>query len=426
MSVLLLLGAFVGALVLEIPVVFAMLGAALIVLYADGGFTPSIVAQRMAPGLDSFPLLAVPLFVLAGNLLVHSGVARQIFDFARCLVGHIRGGFGHVIVVSNVVMSGMSGVGQADAAALGQIGVAEMKRRGYTVDFAAAVCSASAVLGPLIPPSVLMVLYSAQTNILLTDLFLAGMVPGLVLALFYMGLIYVLAASGRIAAPLLPRSSFAELASTFAAALPALAAPIFLIVGLLVGFATPTELGGLVVAYAIVLGVVRRELTFAHLWKSAEDTAITCGVLVFIIASAVPFSWIIAVAGVPSAIAGTVASMELSGISLMLIINVALLMAGMVLETAAILLIAVPILAPLVSLSGLDPLQFAMIVIFNLIIGTMTPPFGVLLFVLMDIAKLSLARISRAVVPFYIPLIVMLLMLVLVPGLSLWLPQAVR
>lgn len=426
MSVTVLIGVFVLCLVLEIPVVFAMLSAALAVLFLDGGFPPSIVAQRMGPGLDSFPLLAVPLFVLAGNLLVHSGVARQIFEFARCLVGHIRGGFGHVIVVSNVVMSGMSGVGQADAAALGQIGVAEMKRRGYSVDFAAAVCSSSAVLGPLIPPSVLMVLYSAQTNLLLTDLFLAGMVPGLVLAVFFMGLIYVLAATGKIAAPVLPRATFGELTSTFIAALPALAAPVFLIVGLLIGFATPTELGGLVVAYAIILGLARRELTLAHLWKSAEDTAITCGVLVFIIATAVPFGWIIAVAGVPSAIAAHVADAQMSGLTLMVMINVALLFAGMILETAAILLIAVPILSPLVVLSGLDPLQFAMVVIFNLIIGTLTPPFGVLLFVLMDIAKVSLGRISRAVLPFYIPLITMLALLVLVPALSLWLPQAVR
>ena len=241
--------------ILEVPVAFAMTISAFLFLMLDGQVPLQIVVQRIAPGLDSFPLLAIPLFVLAGNILNSSGIANRIFDFALALFGHIRGSLAHVNVVASIIFAGMSGVAQADAAGLGTIEIEAMERGGFERDFSAAVTAASSIIGPIIPPSTIMVMYAVQADASLAELFLAGVIPGLLMGILLMATVYYLAVSGRVAAPVQPRAEWPQLWKTFYPGLSRHAGPgVFGGRALLTGVATPTELGALIVLYATILG----------------------------------------------------------------------------------------------------------------------------------------------------------------------------
>ena len=410
---------------LEVPIAFALPTAALAYLLLIDGIPLMLVVQRVASGLESYVLLAIPLFIFAGNLFNAAGIARRIFEFAVALVGHVRGSLGHVNVVASVIFSGMSGVAQADAAGLGAVEVREMKRHGFAPEFSAAITAVSSIIGPIIPPSGIMIIYAVLADVSVPDLFLAGILPGVLMSFVLMGVVYWLAVSGRIVAPLLPRRPLPEVGTAFARAAPALFAPVFLIGGILTGFATPTQLGALTAAYAIALGFITRELSIHALLKAIRDTVSTCGVLVFIIAAATPFSAIMAMEGVPQQMASLLLSISDNVWVALLIVNVALLIFGCVMDTTAILLIAVPVLVPAMQSLGIDPVHFGLIMIVNLLIGTLTPPFGILLFVMMEVAKVSFKGMLRATLPFYIPLFLFLGVLTWWPQLSLTLPALV-
>jgi tripartite ATP-independent transporter DctM subunit len=303
-----------------------------------------------------------------------------------------------------MIFAGMSGVAQADAAGLGVVEVNAMRREGYDPAFAAAVSASSAIIGPIIPPSVIMVVYAVLVQVSVADLFLAGILPGLLMGGAMMAMIWWLVRTGRVVAPAPRPMSASRLGRTFVRALPALAAPVLLTVGLLAGVATPTELGALTVVYAAALGFAQRELTFREVLGACRETLVTCGVLVFIIACAVPFGWIVATSQAPMKLAAFMMSISDNKVAILALVNVGLLVVGCFMETTAILLIATPTLYPLVVALGIDPVHFGIILVVNLLIGTLTPPFGVILFIMMDIAKVSLARMSRAVLPFYVPL----------------------
>ncbi len=409
----------------EMPIVFALPASALMYLLITDSIPPMLVVQRVASGLESYVLLAIPLFIFAGNLFNSAGIATRIFDFAAACVGHIRGSLGHVNIVASVIFSGMSGVAQADAAGLGAVEVREMRRRGFTPEFSAAITAVSSIIGPIIPPSGIMIIYAVLADVSVPDLFLAGIVPGVLMSLFLMAFVYWLASTNRIVAPLVPRKSPAEIGFAFWRALPALAAPVFLIGGILSGFATPTQLGALTVVYAIILGFLTRDLSIKRLWVSIKDTVVTCGVLVFIIAAATPFSAILALEGVPQQLAGILLSISENPLIVLLIVNLALLIFGMVMDTTAILLVAVPVLVPVMSVLGIDPVHFGIIMVINLLIGTLTPPFGILLFVMSEVAQVEYRPLLRQTAPFYIPLFVFLLVVTYFPDLSLSLPDYV-
>lgn len=411
--------------ILEMPVAFALPASALIYLAIVDTVPPMLVVQRIASGLESYVLLAIPLFILAGNLFNAAGIAARIFDFAVACVGHIKGSLGHVNIVASVIFSGMSGVAQADAAGLGAVEVREMKRHGFSPEFSAAITAVSSIIGPIIPPSGIMIIYAVLADVSVPDLFLAGVVPGVLMSLVLMAVVYWLAASGRIVAPVMPRRSRCEMFRSFRSALPALAAPVFLIAGILNGFATPTQLGALTAAYAIVLGFATHELTGGFLWRSLQETVLTCGVLVFIIAAATPFSAILAMEGVPQQLASGLMAISTDPFVILLIINVALLVFGMVMDTTAVLLVAVPVLVPMLRMLGIDPVHFGIIMVINLLIGTLTPPFGVLLFVMTEVARVNYRALLRATMPFYLPLFLFLMVVTYLPALSLWLPNLV-
>ena len=411
MTLLLLFGLFAVLIILEMPVAFAMALSSIAALIFTLPVPLSIVVQRMGTGLDSFVLIAIPLFVLAGHLLNRAGIADRIFEFADAMVGHIRGGLAHVNVLASMIFAGMSGVAQADAAGLGVVEVNAMRKEGFDPAFAAAVSAASAIIGPIIPPSVIMVVYAVMVQASVADMFLAGFLPGILMGLALMVTIYWLVSTGRVAAPPTKKMSYPRLGKSFVRAVPALAAPILLTVGLLAGVATPTELGALTVVYAAGLGFIQRELTIKDVIAAMRETLVTCGVLVFIIACAVPFGWIVATSQAPMKLAAFMMSISDNKFVILAIINVGLLVIGCFMETTAVLLIATPTLFPLIVALGVDPVHFGIILIVNLLIGTLTPPFGVILFIMMDIAKISLAQISRAVLPFYIPLFFTLLVI---------------
>ena len=414
---------FAVLVILEVPVAFAMGLASIASIVFTQPIPLSIVVQRMGTGLDSFVLIAIPLFVLAGHLLNRAGIADRIFEFTAAAVGHIRGGLAHVNVVASMIFAGMSGVAQADAAGLGVVEVNAMRKEGFDPAFAAAVSAASAIIGPIIPPSVIMVVYAVMVQASVADLFLAGFLPGILMGGSLMVMIYWMVRTGRVKAPPTKRMSVPLVGRTFVRALPGLAAPILLTVGLLAGVATPTELGALTVVYAAALGFIQRELTIADLLSAMRETLVTCGVLVFIIACAVPFGWIVATSQAPMKLAMFLTSISGDNMVILAIINVALLVAGCFMETTAILLIATPALYPTIVALGIDPVHFGIIIVVNLLIGTLTPPFGVILFIMMDIAKVSLAQMTRAVLPFYIPLVFTLIVVTYWADFVLYVPR---
>ena len=409
--------------IIEVPIAFALPAAALSYLLIIDTIPLMLVVQRIASGLESYVLLAIPLFIFAGNLFNTAGIARRIFDFATALVGHIRGSLGHVNVIASVIFSGMSGVAQADAAGLGAVEVREMKRRGFTAEFSAAITAVSSIIGPIIPPSGIIIIYAVLADVSVPDLFLAGIVPGIIMSIVLMGVVYWLATTKRIVAPVIPRRPIPEIGVAFFRAAPALFAPVFLIGGILTGLATPTQLGALTAVYAIILGVCTRDLTLKALQKAIRDTVSTCGVLVFIIAAATPFSAIMAMEGIPQQMANLLLSISENPIVILLIVNIALLIFGCVMDTTAILLISVPVLVPAMESLGIDPVHFGLVMVVNLLIGTLTPPFGILIFVMMEVAKVDYGALLRALIPFYLPLILFLAVLTYWPELSLTLPN---
>ena len=423
MTLGLLFGLFALLLIIEIPVAFALAFSSLGVIWHDQTVPLTIVVQRMASGIESFPFLAIPLFILAGNLMNRAGIAARIYAFALSLMGHIRGSLAHVNVLASMIFAGMSGVAQADAAGIGTIEIKHMKEQGFDPAFSAAVSAASAVIGPIIPPSVIMVVYAVNAQASVGDLFLAGVIPGFVMGFALMAMIYWMAVTGRIVAPVQPRANLREIRRSFVAAFPALLAPIILCGGIVIGIATPTELGALTVVYAIVLGFWQRELTWREVSDAAAETLVTYGVLVLIIAAAVPFGWVVAVTEAPQKLAELLFAISQDKWVILGIINVLLLIAGCFMETTAILLIATPTLLPLVKQLGVNEVHFGLMMIINLLIGALTPPFGVLLFITMDIAKVSFAAIVRAIIPFYVPLAVVLLMVTYWPEMVMFLPN---
>jgi tripartite ATP-independent transporter DctM subunit len=417
----LLVVAAVLLLVIGAPIAI-VLGASSALWVFFGSTVPDVVlVHRMVNGVDSFPLLAIPFFIMAGNLMNSAGITKRIFNFALALVGWMRGGLGHVNVIGSVIFAGMSGAAVADAGGLGTIEIKAMRDHGYEDDFAVGITAASATIGPIIPPSLPMVVYGYMASVSVGQLFAAGLIPGLLMALALMVMIAV--RSHRRGYARDANFSLRRLGETFLAAIFPLMTPVIIIGGMTSGLFTPTEAAVAACAYALLLGlVVYRTLDWRGLLRVSMETLETTAIILLIVATASIFAWILTSNRVEQGLADAILGITTNTYVLLLLVNVFLLIVGCFLETVAAITILVPVLLPIMVKAGVDPVHFGLIMVFNLMIGLLTPPVGMVLFVLARVARVSVERVAAAVYPFLLPLVVVLLVITYFPDLVMWLP----
>jgi len=410
-----------GMFMLGFPVVYAILLPAAGYVLIEG-LPLGLLAQRVTYALDSFPLVAVPLFIFVGNLMNLSGITDRIFRFAYTLVGRVPGGLAQVNVFGSLIFSGMSGAALADIGGLGRIEIDAMKKRGFDPSFAGAVTASSATIGPIFPPSIPLIVYGSVTSVSIVQLLVAGIMPAIVCTIFLM--LTVLLIAVRHGHPRAERWSTAgEVLKDFIPALPAIIAPVLMIGGMMLGAFTPTEAAAVTSVYVIFISAVfYRELTLAHLWHSAVLTARSTSAILIIVAAAALFGWVLAVEQVPQAFATALLGLSKDPLVLLMIANLIFFVAGMFLDSTTATLLLVPIIAPPLVLAGVDPVQLGIVTIFNLMVGLLTPPMGLSLFLVADIARVSIRQLLRALLPFYVPLLATLAVLTFWKDLTLWLP----
>jgi tripartite ATP-independent transporter DctM subunit len=416
---------FFAVMAVGVPVVFALAFGPIMGFLIDGrsAFLP-VAAQRLFVGINVYPLLAIPLFVLAGEIMNVGGITQRLVDFSQKLVGHLRGGLGHVTIVSATIFSGISGSAVADASALGKILIPSMAREGYGRSYAAAVTAASTVLGPIIPPSIIMVIYAYIMQINVAALFAAGCVPGLLIGLGLMFVNYRVAKRRGIPVTA-ARAPLREVASSLKGAIWALAAPFLILGGILGGVFTPTEAAAAAVAYALVVSlVVTRELKLREMPDLLYRTAVISSALLLVVGTAMIFSWVASLSGVTSRIGAALFSITDNRYVLLFLINILLLVAGLFLDAGPAILILGPILAPTLAQLGVDPLHLAIVMCVNLSLGLATPPMGLLLFVVSAMSRTSVLEITREMWPFYLVHVTVIFLITYIPGLALWLPRA--
>lgn len=406
------------------PVAFAMGVASAAVLVINGEVPLILVPNRLLAGVDSFPLMAVPFFLLAGSLMNTGGVTRRLIDFAGTLVGHIRGGLSHVAIVTNMIMAGMSGSATADAAGTGAFLIPAMEQGGYPRAYAAAVTGAASSVGPIIPPSVPFVVFGAMAGVSVGRLFLGGAIPGVLMGLYLMVACYLVAKRrnyGRAR-----RATLSEVWTSFRRASLALLMPVIILGGILGGFVTPTEAAVIAVVYALILGVcVYRELRLRDLARILRDVGINTAVVMLIVATSTTIAWILAREQAGQAL--TRMALEISGQAwvILLMLNLLILIAGCFLELFVVMVIMVPVLMPLMNALGVDPVHFGVFFTLNLMIGLLTPPVGMVMYVVSTISRTPIWEFTRELPPFLIALGLALLCVTYIPSLVLWLPDHV-
>ncbi len=422
MMTLALIGGFLVLLIIGVPVAVALGGASLFYVIVEGVQPHLVVLHRMVGGTDSFPLLAIPFFIMAGSLMNSSGITARIFGFAMALVGWLRGGLGHVNVVASIIFAGMSGTAVADAAGLGMIEIKAMKDQGYDLDFSVGITGSSSTIGPIIPPSLPMVIYGVMANASIGQLFAAGVLPGLTMGLTLMAMVVWFAHTRNYRRDV--RFSVSNLwASSKRAFLPLLT-PIILVGGMVTGVFTPTEAAIAATVYALVLGVfVYRTLSLKRLIKISFETIETTAIILLIVAGASIFGYLITTSKITDHVADAVLAITTQPWAVLLLVNLFLLVVGCFMETIAAITILVPVLMPLVERIGVDPVHFGVVMVLNLMIGLLTPPVGMVLYVLARVANISLDRTTRACAPFLIPLLVTLGIVTYWPSMVMFLPN---
>lgn len=422
MSGFLVILAFVTLFVFGFPVVLAIAIPCVVYIMANG-LPLELVAQRTLYALDSFPLVAVPVFLFVGSLMNSAGISKYIYTFADTAVGRLPGGLAQVNIFGSLVFAGMSGSALADIGGIGRIEIDAMKSKGYNAPFASAVTASSAIVGPIFPPSIPLIIYGTVTGVSVIQLLLGGILPGL---LCVGGLMLMTAwLAKRRGYPRAQRWPTArELWRDMKPALPAILAPVILIAGMLLGFFTPTEIASVTLVYTLIISqFYYRELTWSGLLSAAMETIRASAAILLIVAVAALFGWILSVEQVPQMMTQALLSISSNPYVLLLLVNVLLLLVGMFLDSTTAILVIAPIIAkPLVAL-GVDPVHLGMVVVFNLMIGLLTPPMGLALFLVADIAGVKMKEVLREMMPFYIPLGITLLLITYVPWITTWIPR---
>jgi tripartite ATP-independent transporter DctM subunit len=422
MNVLIAVSFFV-ALALGIPIAFVMGITALAALFALPGVPLHLIPQRLFTGMDSFPIMAVPFFILGGDLMNAAKITDRIIDFSKLLVGRIRGGLGHVNIVGSMFFAGISGSAVADASCLGSILIPAMEKDGYEVHYASAITASAAVIGPIIPPSIPMVVLALVANLSVGALFLGGVLPGVFIGLGLMAVNYVISRRRRYARVEEPLSLKKLIHTLFGAIIPLLM-PLIIMGGILSGVFTPTEAASIAVAYALFVGFfILRTLTLKDLPRIFFRSMVATSTILIVMAMANAFSWILATQQIPQQVSRFIFSISKNPYVILLLINIFLLIVGCFLEGLAAIILIVPILMPVVTQLGIHPIHFALVVVVNLMIGLLTPPLGLCLFVVCGISKIKLGPLFKEVFPFLIVEIAILFVITYMPWFTLTLPR---
>jgi tripartite ATP-independent transporter DctM subunit len=420
--IVLLLLIFVG-----LPIAFSMGATTMIAVAVKRGITDiphTMMAQRMVYGVNSFPLLAIPFFLLVGRLMNIGGITDRIYTFCSVIIGHVRGGLAHVNIMGSMIFAGMTGSAVSDAVGLGQMEIKAMTDQGYDRKFAAATTAASATIGPIIPPSIPMVLYGVLGNVSVGALFIGGIIPGVLMGLFMMAVVATIAK--RRGFPMQKRSSIGEIIRGSYRALLPLLSPVILIGGIWVGIFTPTEASVVAVLYSILLGmVIYREMSFRDLRKMLKEALDDTSILLFIIAAASVYGWFIARYQISTNIVEQLLGFSKDPLVILLIVNLLLLVVGCIMESLAAINILTPILLPVAISVGIDPVHFGLVMVLNLMIGLITPPVGMVLYAVQRVAGIPFEDLVKAVAIYYIPLLLVLLMITVYPPLVTWLPSTI-
>ena len=418
-----LIWTWLGLMVLGMPLFLTMGTSCLVYLMANGEILLS-VPQRLTAAANSFPLLAAPFFMLTAMAMNTAGITKRIYDFAECLAGRFRGGLAHVNVIGSVIFAGMSGSAVADAAGLGTIEIKAMTDEGYPLPFAAAVTAASATIGPIIPPSVPLLIYGVLADVSIGRLFVGGFIPGLLMAAALMVMIRWMAHRRGFGAH--PAPTFSEFVTKTRRAFLSLMTPVILFGGMLIGVFTPTEAAFVAAVYALVLGLlVYREIRWRDLPRIFLETVETNAAVLMLVMTASLLGWVLTRAQVPQQLGAWILGTTRDPLVILLMINGFLLIVGCFMEALAAMIVLVPVFLPVIQSVGIDPVHFGLVMVLNLMIGTLTPPVGIVLFVVARVAKLPFEVVTRATAPFLVPLIAVLALITVFPEVVLWLPRLV-
>lgn len=413
---------FLILLAVSLPVSFSMALSTLIALKI-GNYPGEVFSNMVIEGVKSYILLAIPFFILAGNLMNSTGITQRIFDFASALVGHIRGGLAQVNIMASVIFAGISGTAVGDQAGLGAVEVKAMTEKGYSRSYSASITLASSVIGAIIPPSVSLIVYAFLSEVSVARLFVAGIIPGLLIAVVLMLHVNYTVKRGLVQAPSEESFDIRSLWTTLKKGFFALLAPFIILGGILSGIVTPTEAGVLAVLYSLVVAIIYRDLTLKSIKDTLHASVKSTALIMFLIGVGTAMGWIISAERLPILMSSGLLALTENKFLMLLIINIILLLLGMVLEGIPIKLIMLPILLPIIDMLGIDRIHFGIVMSYNLLLGMITPPVGIGLYVMSSVTNVSVEKIIKDTIPFYLPLVIALILITYFPSLSLWLPN---
>jgi len=410
-----------GFTLLGVPIGFAIGLTAIILMFFIGMPDPLILARRLVTGVDSYTLLAIPFFMLAGEIMNKAGLVNDILQFAKALVGRLRGGLAYVNVVASMLFAGISGSAVADTAALGSLEIPMMEKDGYDKSFSSAITAASAVIGPIIPPSIPMIILGSIAQLSIARLFLGGAIPGILIGFSLMGVCYYLAKKRQY--PVGEGVSIREFFQVFKKTIWALILPFIILFGIVGGIFTATEAGAIAVIYAVIISFVAYDVKLRDYPEILKGAALNTGIVMLVCGAAMTLTWYLAVAQVPQILTNLLMGITESRLVFLLLLNILLFLIGMVVDLTPALFLLVPILLPVSAAYGIDPIHFGVIMVANLCIGLITPPVGTVLYVTNSVSKIELKDLVKELLPMYAVLFGVLLLITYVPGLVLWLPS---